>query len=482
MAIRQKHEADAVVEGGLWGWLSVIGLFTALYFIRGTNVALGIFFVSFVEHFKEGAGKTSWVLSLAASLSWMIGPVSSAFAKKFGPRKVVTVGAALSVVSIFLSSFSSQLWQIIITLGFLNGLGYGILIPVSISFLAVHFRKRHPLASGLAFTGIGVGSMSLPSLIQLWIDTYWWRGALVVFSGASAHLLFSAAVLVMPPKAKKRKAFHDREDHTQEPQLVETANSVDDGVGGNQTESDQVSLKITTKTSQHCAPLRKLGTFMDCSIFQTNFMFDVYTICFFIFSIGQIISTVHLAPHLRETLLSNQKTASLLSFYGLGLIIGGPFWGLLISCFHLKGVSFMAFMMLLHGVTIALFPLASSVPAIIALLILLGFQRGGYSSQSNVAVRQIVDDAVFMTAIGWHMMFGSIGQLIGAPLSGYLRDYTGSYHYSFYAASAVIMLSGLVLGFSYFLLIRRQQKKQKTELTQNGEGAKTIERETTTAL
>lgn len=50
----------------------------------------------------------------------------------------------------------------------------------------------------------------------------------------------------------------------------------------------------------------------------------------------------------------------------------------------------------------------------------------------------------FNNAFGLSLLFMGIGTLIGNPLGGWLKDYTGNYDLAFYAAGGYLVLSGVL--------------------------------------
>lgn len=55
--------------------------------------------------------------------------------------------------------------------------------------LSRYFKKRRPLAIATAMSGISVGSIAIPPLVRLLLDTYGIRGALLVYSGVALQMV-----------------------------------------------------------------------------------------------------------------------------------------------------------------------------------------------------------------------------------------------------------------------------------------------------
>lgn len=58
-----------------------------------------------------------------------------------------------------------------------------------------YFRRRKALAYGIAMSGSGIGTFVLAPVVQLLIELYSWRGALLVLSAFVANLCVCGALL-----------------------------------------------------------------------------------------------------------------------------------------------------------------------------------------------------------------------------------------------------------------------------------------------
>lgn len=74
-----------------------------------------------------------------------------------------------------------------------------------------YFRKRKALAYGIAMSGSGIGTFVLAPVVQLLIELYSWRGALLVLSAFVGNLCVCGALL-RPITIREVK---EEEDETQ---------------------------------------------------------------------------------------------------------------------------------------------------------------------------------------------------------------------------------------------------------------------------
>ncbi|KAG7217818.1 hypothetical protein INR49_020880, partial [Caranx melampygus] len=154
-------------------------------------------------------------------------PLGSLVGLRWSCRVAVMVGGVFSSCGLLLSSFTSSLELLYFTLGVLTGRHLSHLspqlshlsLPVLICQLSVqgwlcsvlhsshlhgglYFQQRKALAYGVAMSGSGIGTFVLAPLVQLLIESYSWRGALLILSAFVANLCV-LIILTSTPAAGK---------------------------------------------------------------------------------------------------------------------------------------------------------------------------------------------------------------------------------------------------------------------------------------
>ncbi|CAH2050760.1 unnamed protein product, partial [Iphiclides podalirius] len=137
-------------EGG-WGYLICVGL--SVIFIAGTahQPVFGFIYNDFLDELGAGTGAVTVVYGVFQ----------------------VTVALAGFSANIALKKLSLR--QLIITNGFLQGLGMGLLIPVSYTSFNSYFTKKKVLYLSLCKASIGLITMMYPLFIKFTITEYGFR-------------------------------------------------------------------------------------------------------------------------------------------------------------------------------------------------------------------------------------------------------------------------------------------------------------------
>lgn len=152
------------------------------------------------------------------------GIVASSLFQKFGIRPIGLVGGVLYFVGSMVQVFAQSTFQLLIAFGLLQGLAFGIVIPVCYSTFNLYFIKRRVMMMSIAQTLIGFGGMLYPILIRNLLDWYGFRGALLVLAAVNSHAFFGMLVM------------HPVEWHLRKVQIVDT--ELQDGNGNIQQDEN----------------------------------------------------------------------------------------------------------------------------------------------------------------------------------------------------------------------------------------------------
>lgn len=134
---------------------------------------------------------------MAMGLNFFCGPISSALCDRFGCRIVSLVGALLSVLGLFLTSFVQEVHKMYLTYGFVWGVGSSFSFVSSIVVLGEYFDRRLALANGIATSGSGVGSLVAGPVINYLLHSVGWKNSMRILSGF-ANVLWIAALIFKP--------------------------------------------------------------------------------------------------------------------------------------------------------------------------------------------------------------------------------------------------------------------------------------------
>ncbi|KAJ8736103.1 hypothetical protein PYW08_006759 [Mythimna loreyi] len=181
-------------EGG-WGYMVCVGL--SVIFIAGTahQPVFGFIYNDFLDDLGVGTAAVTLVFGVFQVTLAIAGFSANIALKKLSLRQVGLIGAFIYTLASFLAIFVVSTTQLIITNGFLHGLGMGLLIPVSYTSFNSYFTKKKVLYLSLCKASIGMITMFYPLFIKFTITEYGFRGTLAILCAISAHSIFGALVM-----------------------------------------------------------------------------------------------------------------------------------------------------------------------------------------------------------------------------------------------------------------------------------------------
>ena len=170
--------------------------FAVTFFGFGSAYTFSAFVEPLQRDFGASRGSVSLVFSLAGFLYFGLGIVSGPLADRFGSRPLAVAGMMLTGLGLAAASAARSLPEVYAAYGLGVGLGVGCAYVPAIGAVQRWFVRRRGFASGLAVSGIGVGTLVMPPLASLLIETLGWRGAYLVLGGLAAAVGAGLALLI----------------------------------------------------------------------------------------------------------------------------------------------------------------------------------------------------------------------------------------------------------------------------------------------
>jgi MFS family permease len=310
------------------------------------------------------------MFSLTTCFYFLGGVVTGKLADRFGPRRVVMVGAVSMGVGLFLTSLVQAIWVGFITYGVGVGTATACGYVPMVATVGGWFNKRRTVALGLAVAGIGAGTLICAPLAASLIDRYGWRTTYVIFAIAGMAALFIASIGAVKPPI----------------------------VGG----GGAVDLRALTRD-------RRFLTLYSASLITTMALFTPF---------------VFVKTYATDRGIPSGRAAALIGVIGASSIVGRLGLGALgakVGPIRLMQASF--------GVmagSYAIWLVADGRYAVlVTFAIVLGVGYGGFIALSPAAVAVMFGTNGMATILGATYTGAGIGGLVGPPLAGAIIDGAG---------------------------------------------------------
>lgn len=170
-----------------YGWVIVAVTFVTMAIGVNARTSFSLLFAPIIDEFGWDRGTTAGAFSFGFIISALLSPGMGRLMDKTGPRTVMELGTLLMAAGLFTAPLTREPWHLYLSIGVLVGAGSICLGYSGQSlFLPNWFVARRGLAVGIAFAGVGVGSVTVLPWMQSMIDRVGWRAA-----------SFSLAILVL---------------------------------------------------------------------------------------------------------------------------------------------------------------------------------------------------------------------------------------------------------------------------------------------
>ncbi|KAF4980687.1 hypothetical protein FZEAL_3355 [Fusarium zealandicum] len=173
----QKEQAGVASElnpppdGGYLAWVQV--LLTHIVFFNTWGVAngYGIFQQYYTQTLDQTESSISWIGSVQVFFLFLVGVGAGRLTDGGHFRPIFACGVFLQVLGLFMTSLSTEYWQIFLAQSVCLGLGNGCTFCPALAVLSQYFKKKRAFAVGLAAAGAAVGGLVYPVLIN-WLIFY----------------------------------------------------------------------------------------------------------------------------------------------------------------------------------------------------------------------------------------------------------------------------------------------------------------------
>uniref|UniRef100_A0A8D2CW53 Major facilitator superfamily (MFS) profile domain-containing protein n=1 Tax=Sciurus vulgaris TaxID=55149 RepID=A0A8D2CW53_SCIVU len=461
------------IDGG-WAWMMVLSSFFVHILVMGSQIALGVPNVEWLEEFHQSRGLTAWVSSLSMGITLIVGPFIGLFINTCGCRLTATLGGLVNSLGWVLSAYAANVHYLFITFGVTAGLGSGMAYLPAVVMVGRYFQKRRALAQGLSTTGTGFGAFLITVLLKYLCAEYGWRNAMFIQGAVSLNLCVCGALMrplspgkgtTLPGGKEARVLPACSTESVKSAGPLGRAEEKDGGPGNEETLCD---LQAQERQGQAwhrksvCA-LRVLKTMSQLTVRVRKGFGDWYSAfllwALFVYS-SFVIPFIHLPEIVNLYNLSEQNDAfPLTSIIAIVHIFGKVILGVVadLPCISVWNVFLLANFTLV--LSIFILPSMHTYAGLAVICALIGFSSGFFSLMP-VVTEDLVGIEHLANAYGIIICANGISALLGPPFAGWIFDITQKYDFSFYICGLLYMVGILSLLIqSCIQIIERSRRK-----------------------
>ncbi|KAE9415510.1 hypothetical protein Angca_006817 [Angiostrongylus cantonensis] len=161
-------EKPKYLNGG-YGWV-VVGFSFVLHFIAdGLSFSFGVLFPKIQERFEAKRFGASSVASLFLSLPLLLGPIAGFITDVCDCKRTILIGGIICCVGAITSYFCQSIILFSLCFGGFIGVGLSLVYNAAIVIVTYNFELRRGVATALAVSGTGVGTIVFPLFLKFFV-------------------------------------------------------------------------------------------------------------------------------------------------------------------------------------------------------------------------------------------------------------------------------------------------------------------------
>lgn len=392
-----------------YGWFVVAAAFAVTFVGFGSAYAFSAFVDSLQRDFAASRGSVSLVFSLAGFLYFGLGILSGPLADRWGSRRLAVLGMILTGMGLAIASAARSLAEVYAAYGIGVGLGVGCAYVPAVGAVQRWFVRRRGFASGLAVSGIGVGTLAMPPFASLLIQALGWREAYLIL-GCLAAVLGGGMALLIEDDPRGRALGPDGDPAQPRAQSVRPAGA-------------SIHEAITSRR------------------------FVVLYVACLICSFGVFVPFVHLVPYALDHGIAPASAVLLLGVIGVGSTAGRFCLGGLADRMGRRLSLIATFVGMALSLAIWLF--SATLWPLAAFALVYGVFYGGWVAVLPALVMDYFGGRNVSGLIGILYTSVAFGTLIGPSAAGFAFDMTRSYSVPILASiCANIIAAGIMASVS----------------------------------
>lgn len=400
-----------------YGWIIVAVALISMAFWLGIRSSFSVFYVALLDEFPWSRAGSAGVQSMALITYTFMAPLVGGLIDRFGPRRVIVPGILILAVGLMLCSRIETLTQFYIFYGVVAGTGISCIGIVSYSAILAHwFEKKRGLASGIAVSGMGLGTFLLVPMSQSFISMWGWRMTFIITGCLVFIILVPATALFLRHKPQELGQHPD---------------------GSNPSDSNN-------KNHSQDQPNNKQDN--DWTLRKAVYTLRFWALILFPFFgfIGVFIIVVHQVKFLVDQGIDKMTAAYILAMVGIVSSIFRIFWGWLSDRISRELTYTMGIVCGCLGAgSLLLFEIHGSAFFTYSFFVLFGVGWGVTAPMFMAVAADLFKGRIFGLIYGFVEAGIGIAGAFGAWVAGFIFDKTQSYQAAFVLVIVAFLLSGI---------------------------------------
>jgi MFS family permease len=395
-----------------YGWIVVAVSFITMSLVSPIGTLFQLFYQALKDQFHWSHGSLSGIYGAHQFLNGAISPLVGWLLDRYGPRRIMPVGALILGLAMVASSRITTLWELYLTFGVVAAFGVALLQSVpNTTIVSNWFIRNRGAAIGIVISGGGFGQLWLTPTTQWLILHLGWR---------AAYLALAPLIFIVPATLILLFQYHKPADKGLLP------------YGETESEKQKAKREVVVIDKEWAAtewtPGRAVRSYRFWAMAVMTFAFS--SGFFLISSQLFVLTQEHPAFQVQSIMV-----AFILGAEGLHKGIAKMCGGLLSDRLGREKTLTISVGLIIAGIfTLGVMQGHPSAWLLYLSILLYGFGYGFSLPSMMAAYADLFQGPRFGSILGTLTLGGLVGAALGTGVGGHLRDMTGSYQTNFLLA------------------------------------------------
>ncbi|XP_041974846.1 monocarboxylate transporter 6-like isoform X2 [Aricia agestis] len=405
-----------------WGYVVCLG--TIVTFIAGVGHvnSFGLIYKDFILETNSSARSITTAHGVFAIMLAIGGLILNIMSKSKLLRTGSFIGAAIFIVGSLLNVIISNTGHLPLTFGMLQGMGFGMMVPVCYSTLNIYFVRRRTQVMSLIKGIQGFILIWYPQLMKMLLTSYGFRGTLVIIAAISLHTLPGMMTMIDKTTDKRRIARRINLANVENNENADLLQNTENSLQRNKPQNHSTTAKIV-RSILEILNVKILKDLVYCNICVGQSFVNFSDLIFFI-----------LLPMLLQQYGYETNRIALCISISAAADVGGRFGLAALSSFVNVNprvlfyvATFFTFVVILQ---------ITEIFWVVMVICVLGVLRALLHITSPVVISNHVAHEDFTAAYALFLLAAGIINVIFSPLVGTLKDINQDYIPAFYGVIA----------------------------------------------
>ncbi|XP_022104082.1 monocarboxylate transporter 12-like [Acanthaster planci] len=406
------------------GWFAVLCVHVEWLLWAGLIKSLGVLLPTLQEQLTADTWMIGGLIATITGAGSFAAPLSRPLEVLCGTRIVVTVCGFLLGASVIVSSFSTSAIQMTLALSLIAGPALMVINVLSRAMMGRYFTMKYAIANAIGTAGEPVGLITFAPLTQVLLETYGWRGALLLLGALCLHLGVCGLLLKRPP-------------HEGPPGNYQSIISSENDPIVDETSSPDAEKKSLLRILRDVAKAQ--GNIFGCTVCSRT-AFGIATLVYGSRLFVDSLWMIYFVAYAESKGFSGYEAVTFTTAAGIGNLAFKILIGVVVDQGWLKLRLGLLLSVINCGVALSTLPWMNSYWLMMVNALLFNGFIGGQASLGDIYTRELLGAEELVSAFGWMDLLSATIQIAFGFFPGWIYDQTGSYDVAFVILGFISLL------------------------------------------